>query len=186
MDKTWTTPRLRIRQFRLDDWPALHELQGDPEATRLIGGVWTEQKTREITKLIVANYQSKELEWFAVADLASDVVIGACWLCPMNARWCDALGVGPQIELGYRYARRHWGKGYATEAAAAMLRRGFGELSLPRIASIVDVRNRRSERVLQKLGMSPGGEAERDGVTVRSYALANERAAARSAGPGGL
>jgi ribosomal-protein-alanine N-acetyltransferase len=112
------------------------------------------------------------LEWFAAADQQTDNVMGVCWLAPMGVKWCEALGITPPaIELGYRFARKHWGRGYATEAAATMLRRGFEELRLPRIGAIVDVRNVASERVLQKIGMRYQRAAECEGVSINYYSL---------------
>jgi [ribosomal protein S5]-alanine N-acetyltransferase len=174
MPHPWITERLRIRRFRRDDGPDLFELQGDPAATEFVGGPWTIAKTRETLDKIVDDYEIKELEWFAVADRETDKVLGVCWLGELNVKWCEALGVGPQIELGYRYARAHWGKGYATEAARAMLQRGFDELKLPAIAAIVNVQNTASERVIQKLHMRPCTEAGRDGVRVRLYQLSRD------------
>jgi [ribosomal protein S5]-alanine N-acetyltransferase len=169
---SWITPRLSIRRFRETDWRDLHELQGDPQATEFIGGAWSQEKTRQVTNAIVASYESKDLEWFAVADRATDIVFGVCWLGTLNAKWCDALGIPLQeIQLGYRYARRHWGHGYATEAGRAMLARGFDQLKLPRIVAIVDVRNCSSERVLQKLGMKYTRDAALDGVAIRQYSI---------------
>jgi RimJ/RimL family protein N-acetyltransferase len=162
------TERLRIRRFRADDWPALFLLQGDAEATRFIGGVWSDERTQEIAARISAGYDTNVWEWFAVADRATDIVLGVCWLGPLNAKWCEALGIGPEIELGYRYARKYWGQGYATEAGRAMLARGFEELGLSHVVAIVDARNGASERVMQKLGMRHFGDTERDGVQIRA------------------
>jgi RimJ/RimL family protein N-acetyltransferase len=91
------TPRLRIRRLRLEDWRDLHEMQGDPEATRFLGGVWSEEKTRDVIGKIVSNYEQTELDWLAVADRESDVVVGVCWLNQLQTKWCDALGIGPSI-----------------------------------------------------------------------------------------
>jgi RimJ/RimL family protein N-acetyltransferase len=146
-------------------------MQGDPVATVFIGGPWSSDKSREVTGLIVAAYPSNPWEWWAVADNQTDRVMGACWLGPLRQKWCNALGWGQEIELGYRYAKEYWGNGYATEAAHAMLRRGFGELGLRRIVGIVDVGNAASERVLKKLGMSPAGAGTHEGVTIRGYRL---------------
>jgi RimJ/RimL family protein N-acetyltransferase len=170
----WHTPRLSIRPFRSDDWQDLHALQGDPEATKYIGGPWSAEKTREVTSRIIEAYASKPLEWFAVADRATDRVLGVCWLGQLNPKWCNALGWGPQIELGYRYARAHWNCGYATEAGGAMLRRGFVELGLETIVAIVDVLNPASERVMQKLGMTPVAHGVRDGITLRGYSIVRD------------
>jgi RimJ/RimL family protein N-acetyltransferase len=165
------TPRLLIRHFRVDDWRDLHRMQGDPQATAFIGGTWPELKCREVIARSVAAYPTNPWEWWAVADRGTDRVLGACWLGPLNRKWCEALGWGEEIELGYRYAKEHWGKGYATEAARAMLDRGFGELGLRRIVGIVDIRNTASERVLQKLAMRATGTGTHDDVTIRGYRL---------------
>jgi ribosomal-protein-alanine N-acetyltransferase len=74
--------------------------------------------------------------------------------------------------LGYRYARKYWGRGYATEAGQAMLRRGFEELQLQRVVAIVDVKNTASERVLQKLEMTLTGGGACDEITIRGYEIA--------------
>jgi len=174
MPHPWLTPRLLIRRFVAEDWRDLHELQGDPEATKFIGGPWPIEKTQEVTKAIAGSYPSNELEWFAVTDRTTKKTLGTCWLGNLNPKWCDALGISPSIELGYRYAKQHWGKGYATEAAQAMLQRGFDELNLPEIVAIVDICNGASERVLQKLGMKLRGTAERDNVIIRYYSISRK------------
>jgi ribosomal-protein-alanine N-acetyltransferase len=171
----WHTPRLIIREFREQDAAGLTELHADPEATRFIGGVWPPGRAKEILPLIISKYPTSEYEWFAVARREDDAFLGVCWLGPLSPRWCEALGVGPQIELGYRYVRRYWGNGYATEAGRAMLGRGFEELDLPQIVAIVRPENVASDRVLIKLGMHYRKTAARDDrVTVKYYALSRD------------
>lgn len=167
----WQTPRLTIRQFLLSDWQDLYALQGDPEATKYIGGPWSAEKTREVIAGIVEAYPTKPLEWFAVADRHTDRVLGVCWLGQLSSKWCDALGWGPEIELGYRYAQAYWNRGIATEAGFAMLHRGFFELGLLRVVAIVDVRNPGSARVLHKLGMTQVAKGSCDGITLYGYCL---------------
>jgi RimJ/RimL family protein N-acetyltransferase len=60
----------------------------------------------------------------------------------------------PCVEIGWRFAREHWGKGLATEGAEALVRHGFEVLKLPELVSFTVPRNLRSVRVMQKLGMS--------------------------------
>ena len=166
----WETPRLLVRRFRPDDFDAFYELHGGPEAMRFLGGPWTRQKTREVLDAIVAAYPAKPLEWHAVERRVDDAVIGACWLGKLGPRWEASLGPG-HVELGYRYARRFWGHGYATEAARAMLRRAFDELKLPQVVAIVDARNTASERVIQKVGMKYNKTFEQEGLTINFYTL---------------
>ena len=60
----------------------------------------------------------------------------------------------PAVEVGWRFARAHWGQGYATEGAAAAVAFGFGTLGLDEIVSLAIPANERSLRVMARLGMS--------------------------------
>jgi RimJ/RimL family protein N-acetyltransferase len=60
----------------------------------------------------------------------------------------------PAVEVGWRLAREHWGYGYATEGARAVLAFGFEELGLDEIVSLTTVANERSRRVMERLGMT--------------------------------
>ena len=60
----------------------------------------------------------------------------------------------PCVEVGWRLAAEHWGRGYATEGARAALAYGFGTLGLDEIVSFTVPGNRRSIRVMEKLGMT--------------------------------
>lgn len=59
----------------------------------------------------------------------------------------------PAVEVGWRLAREHWGRGYATEGAAECLRFAFEELGLGEVVSFTVVANARSRRVMEKLSM---------------------------------
>jgi len=63
------------------------------------------------------------------------------------------LPPSPCVEVGWRLAYEHWGRGYATEAAAEALRFGFETLALPEIVSFTALGNRRSIAVMERLGM---------------------------------
>jgi RimJ/RimL family protein N-acetyltransferase len=60
----------------------------------------------------------------------------------------------PAVELAWRLARRYWGRGYATEAARAAVEYGFDELGLDEIVALTVPANRRSRRVMDRLGMT--------------------------------
>jgi RimJ/RimL family protein N-acetyltransferase len=60
----------------------------------------------------------------------------------------------PCVEIGWRLAHEHWGRGYATEAARAALAFGFRDLALEEIVSFTVPMNRRSRRVMERLGMT--------------------------------
>ena len=60
----------------------------------------------------------------------------------------------PCVELGYRLAFEHWGRGYATEGARAAIAFGFTTVGLDEIVAMTAVRNERSRRVMERLGMT--------------------------------
>ncbi|SPP63473.1 GNAT family N-acetyltransferase [Nitrospira lenta] len=63
------------------------------------------------------------------------------------------LPFSPCVEVGWRLAAEHWGKGFATEAARGALRTGFESLALPEIVSFTSIGNLRSRAVMERLGM---------------------------------
>lgn len=64
-----------------------------------------------------------------------------------------ALPCAPCVEIGWRLAKQSWGKGYATEAAQAVLTFAFEQLSCLEVYSFTAVPNKKSEAVMQRLGM---------------------------------
>ena len=56
-------------------------------------------------------------------------------------------------ELGYRFKKKHWGKGFATESSTAILDFGFKNLNVEKIFAITDPKNENSKKVLNKLGV---------------------------------
>ena len=79
--------------------------------------------------------------------------IGLAW-CEMEADFT------PCAEIGWRLKKSAWGKGYATEGATRCLAYGFEELQFKEIYSFTTTTNIRSERVMQKIGMSKVGVFE--------------------------
>jgi RimJ/RimL family protein N-acetyltransferase len=80
----------------------------------------------------------------------------------------DDLPFAPAVEIGWRLARRFWGQGYASEAAAAALADGFGRCGLREIVAMAVPGNRRSRAVMARIGMrrDPDGDFEHPGVAV--------------------
>jgi RimJ/RimL family protein N-acetyltransferase len=70
----------------------------------------------------------------------------------------------PCLEIGWRLAREHWGRGYATEAARAAIDFGFTQAGVDEIVAFTVPANTRSLRVMAKLGMKFSGEFDHPGV----------------------
>ncbi len=143
------TDRLVVRLLRHSDVDAMNRVFGDPEVMRFGNGVQTSEWVRNWLCCCLANYQEKSgVGPWAVIEKSSAEVIGYCGMFYFS----NVCGQ-PETEIGYRLARSYWGRGYATEAARAVLNYAFNILRLPRLISIIDPFNVRSIRVAEKLGM---------------------------------
>jgi RimJ/RimL family protein N-acetyltransferase len=147
------TERLLLREFRKDDWEAVHGYASDAQVVRFLAwGPSTEDETRDfIARQIAARAEEPRRHYgLAVTRAADNELIGSVGLNESSPDNREAW-------IGYCLARHCWGQGYATEAARAVIAFGFGELDLHRIFATCDVRNVASARVLEKAGMQREG-----------------------------
>jgi RimJ/RimL family protein N-acetyltransferase len=164
---------LLLRPHREDDAAYLVALNADPEVTRYTGdaGGLTDERAREV----IARLQREAIERLGrmvVVDVATGERLGWCGL----KREPEIGG----IDLGYRFFRQHWGKGFATEAARACLDFGFGDLALEEILAWVVPENAASVRVLEKLGFRRTGATRIHGEEMHTYAMDRAGYAARA------
>jgi RimJ/RimL family protein N-acetyltransferase len=144
---------LLLRDFELDDWPALHDVESRADVARYQS---FEPRTPEESRAYVAaawdeaTQDSRKTYDLAVTLFPDGQLIGRCGLGLTE----PDLGEGM---LWYTIHPSHWGRGYATEAARGLLDFGFDELRLHRIWADCDPANVASVRVLQKLGMRREG-----------------------------
>ncbi|WP_394827770.1 GNAT family N-acetyltransferase [Pendulispora albinea] len=158
------TPRLAIRPFHLDDLAACHALldaNGGEESGSLEERErwlrWTLLNYGELERLHQPPYGDR-----AVIHRASGLLIGSCGLVPCllprvpaphaRAR-AHAKRFVPEVGLYYAFSRGERGKGYATEAAGALIDWAMRELHLQRILAMTTYENARSRRVMERLGM---------------------------------
>lgn len=145
------THRLTLRKLTRDDADDIFAYGSDPEVARFVP--WEYARSRDdIVAFIdeaLRKYGSGCGEGFDLAMVHRE-----------EGRVIGALGFGHWdrmnhwAELGYAISRAWWGRGITTEAAAAMVRLGFGPMGLHRIEAMFMSENIRSERVMQKLGMT--------------------------------
>jgi RimJ/RimL family protein N-acetyltransferase len=145
--------RLRLRRVRDSDISATFELGSDPAVSRLMD--WrTLSDVTEAAKSIetgrVGWEQGKEFDW-VITVAPQDFAVGKLACFPD----------GHRAEIGYLLNRRFWGKGYATEAAACLMKWLFAEGGLWRVWATCDVENLPSARVLEKIGMIREGTLRR-------------------------
>jgi ribosomal-protein-alanine N-acetyltransferase len=119
------TKRLILLPYIPEHAPLLQEMNRDPEVVRFAGEI------------------QGSVERFTVF-LKDGTFIGQCGLRTMNG----------ETDLGFRFVKKFWGMGYATEAAWASLNHGLQTLGHKRIIAYVSPGNIKSHKLLQKLGMS--------------------------------
>lgn len=142
-----TTARLRLRDFVDTDGAAIHAYSSDPRVTKfLFFGPRDEDDAADYLEGLLASQLERPRSRFelAVEETASGRVIGACDLSLIERN---------VVDLGYMLGVPDWGKGYATEIARALVEAAFADLRVERIISTVDVNNRASIHVLEKIGM---------------------------------
>lgn len=181
-----STPRLRLRPFTLEDAPAVRRFAGDrgvAEMTLSIPHPYPEGAAEAWILSRPGDFERREHLTLAITAADSGELIGAIGLILALEH--------ERAELGYWIGRPHWGRGYATEAAAALVAYGFDVLGLARIHAAHFSDNPASGRVLQKVGMAHEGRQRRhilkwgERRDLELYGMLREEHAARAtASPG--
>lgn len=162
------TQRLLLREFSEEHYPYLYHTDADPDVMRYIVPVRTPEQTRKrIDEIRAHNCSLPGLGLRMAFDKQTDTFCGLFTL-----KYTDA---GGEIEIGYRLPTEQWGKGYATEGAAAMLRHGFHTVGLQRIVAFVFPENRASARVLEKLGLHCEGSKQYNDKELLYYSIDAQR-----------
>jgi RimJ/RimL family protein N-acetyltransferase len=141
---SFQTARLLLRPRTAADMEACFAMDRDPEVTRFIPGPWSDPVAHRA--FFDAHWQRKYpsgMGYWSVVE--ADGFIGGIQLAPLN--W-----LGPEIELGWRFIRAAWGRGYATEALGPILNYALRTLEVPEIVADIDPANAASLRVARKLG----------------------------------
>jgi ribosomal-protein-alanine N-acetyltransferase len=144
------TPRLILRRWHDEDLPAYAALNADPRVMEHFAKPLTRQESDESAARIRAHFDRHGFGLWAVEVRGGAPFVGAVGLAVPRF---DAHFT-PCVEIGWRLAHEHWGRGYATEAADAALHYGFTAIGLKEIVSFTTVGNERSRRVMEKLGMT--------------------------------
>jgi len=138
------TARLLLRPRTAADMEACFAMDRDPEATRFIPGPWSDPVAH---KAFFETHRQRiyppGMGYWSV--LEADGFIGGIQLAPLD--WH-----GPEIEIGWRFVRTAWGRGYATEAVGSILHYALQTLRVTEIVADIAPTNIASVRVAQKLG----------------------------------
>ena len=136
------TSRLRLRAIAVSDWPAVFAYMSDPRVTAFLpDGVFDEAAARGFAE----KQAGKDASALAVIEKASGQLIGHMPFHPWFVR--------ETYEIGWAFGRAAQGKGYATEAAQALLAHAFGTLKAHRVIATCQPENTASWRVAEKIGL---------------------------------
>ena len=164
------TERLTLRPYEMSDLHRLHAvLYSDSEAMRLLGGPRELFGTRASLERSINQQETAGFSFWPVIERSSGLLIGEAGLFPLSPD-------GPDVALGYAFGVAYWGRGYATEAARAVLGEAFGPLGMDRVVAITREANVRSQHVLTKLGFRSEGMRHVWGAEQLFFVLEREHA----------
>jgi RimJ/RimL family protein N-acetyltransferase len=145
------TERLILRRWTDADRVAFVRMVCDPEVGEWLGGARTRNQALGDFTRMQAFWDEHGYGQLAIERRADATVLGRVGCRRQPPEWKHPMA--GKVEIGWLLARDDWGHGYATEAAAAMLPWGFEALATPTIYSWTARINRRSEAVMQRLGL---------------------------------
>ncbi|MHA4817809.1 GNAT family N-acetyltransferase [Streptomyces aculeolatus] len=142
------TDRLVLRRWKDSDLEPWAALNADPEVREHLGDLLTRAESDASVARFQADLDRRGFGWWAVEVRATGEFVGFAGLDPVD----DGMPF-TGVEIGWRLARRAWGRGYATEAARAVLAYGFDTLGLAEILAVTTSANLRSQAVMRRIGM---------------------------------
>jgi RimJ/RimL family protein N-acetyltransferase len=148
------TPRLILRQWQKSDQEPYINLNADPEVMEYFPSIKTPPETLAQIDRLSTYIDKNGFGFWAVERKDNHQFIGFTGICEPGFE----AHFTPCIEIGWRLSKENWRQGFATEAALACLDFGFDKLSISEIYSFTAIHNKRSEKVMQRIGMSKAGE----------------------------
>lgn len=145
------TKRLVLRKWEDADCEALFEILQDEEVVRDIDDSkpFSLKKTQEFLETMEKSDRENGFCRWKVIEKSSGEIAGSCGF--------GKISETGEIELGYLFAKKHWGKGFATEIAEAAVYYGFNKLNFREIIALTAPENIASQNVLEKVGFKKRG-----------------------------
>jgi [ribosomal protein S5]-alanine N-acetyltransferase len=164
-NKVLQTERMALRQMEMGDVDDLMGIFSDPVAMRYYPNTKSRQEAEEWVRRAQESYRDHGFGlWVAVLEDSGEFV-GQCGLTVQEVEGKN------EVEIGYLFLRRFWGRGLATEAARAARDHGFHTLGYARLISLIDPGNLASRRVAEKVGLTLEKEVEKWGKRICVYAI---------------
>ena len=142
------TRRLRLRPYVLADLDSVHRFLGDPDTMNFYPLPYTREKVASVIERNQKTWEESQFGLMVVIEKLSNEVVGDCGI---TVQTIDGVN---EFEVGYRFAKEFWGKGFGGEVASAVIQYGFQTLGLRRLCSYMPASHRQSRRVAEKVGMT--------------------------------
>ena len=152
------TDRLVLRRWQPSDVEPFVRLNADPRVMEFFPALRTRSQTEAMIAEIERRIDRDGFGFWAAEVKTAKQLIGFIGLNVPS----DQLPFSPCVEIGWRLAFDHWGKGYAQEGARAALTFGFETIGLKEIVSFTTVANLRSRHVMERIGMTHDKDADFD------------------------
>lgn len=143
------TERLVLRRWQDSDLEPWAAMNADPRVREHLGDLMTREQSDASVARFQEEFDARGYGWFAVEIRETSEFTGFAGLDDVDEEM-PFTGV----EIGWRLARAAWGRGYATEAARAVLAFGFDTLGLGEILALTTATNLRSQAVMRRIGMT--------------------------------
>jgi [ribosomal protein S5]-alanine N-acetyltransferase len=164
-NKDLQTERMVLRPMEMDDVDDLMGIFSDPVAMRYYPGTKSRQEAEEWVRRMQESYRGNGFGlWVAILKDSGEFA-GQCGLTVQVVEGKD------EVEIGYLFLQRFWGRGLATEAAKAARDYGFYTLGYERLVSLIDPGNLASRRVAMKVGLTLEKEVEKWGKRICVYTI---------------
>jgi ribosomal-protein-alanine N-acetyltransferase len=157
-DQFLRTDRLLLRPWRESDLEPFAAMNADPAVMEHFAKPLDRAESDAFVDRIKAHFDRHGFGFWAVEALDVAPLVGLVGLAIPTF----ATHFTPCVEIGWRLALAHWGKGYATEAASAALHYGFEQLGLGEIVAFTVPDNVRSRAVMDRIGMTRSADDDFD------------------------
>ena len=142
------TERLLLRPFRLTDAEDVYAYAGEPEFSRFLP--------------LPSPYEYKHAEIYVAASFLAEWDVHPRFAICLDGRVIGGINIridaaSQTSEIGYGIGKAHWGKGFTTEAASAVINWSFLNFDIAKVYARANLLNRQSWRVMEKLGMKREG-----------------------------
>ena len=159
------THRLKLRSWTMDDIPRYHEACNTPAVMHWLGGVQSRFELKRDVRYFIRSELRDGFSFWVVERRSDGAFLGFCGLVRIPDRDCPFRG---ELEIGWRIRESEWRRGYAFEAASAVLQYALDVLKADLVVSRSAVGNLPSQGLMRKLGLvrrpdldyRPVGEAE--------------------------